>query len=103
MENKKIKVIVGLSGGVDSSVALLKLKEQGYDVEAMYMRNWDSAINNDVLGNPDLMDEVCPQERDYQDAKKVAHQLGIQLHRVDFIEEYWDSVFSFFLSEYKKK
>ena len=80
MENKKIKVIVGLSGGVDSSVALLKLKEQGYDVEAMYMRNWDSAINNDVLGNPDLMDEVCPQERDYQDAKKVAHQLGIQLH-----------------------
>lgn len=48
------------------------------------------------------MDEVCPQERDYQDAKKVAHQLGIQLHRVDFIEEYWDSVFSFFLSEYKK-
>ena len=103
MENKKIKVIVGLSGGVDSSVALLKLKEQGYDVEAMYMRNWDSAINNDVLGNPDLMDEVCPQERDYQDAKKVAHLLGIQLHRVDFIEEYWDSVFSFFLSEYKKK
>ena len=53
MENKKIKVIVGLSGGVDSSVALLKLKEQGYDVEAMYMRKWDSAINNDVLGNPD--------------------------------------------------
>ena len=98
----KKRVVLGLSGGVDSAVAAYLLKEQGYDVEAMYMRNWDSAINNDVLGNPDLMDEVCPQERDYQDAKKVAHQLGIQLHRVDFIEEYWDSVFSFFLSEYKK-
>ena len=82
MENKKIKVIVGLSGGVDSSVALIKLIEQGYDVEAMYMRNWDSAINNDVLGNPDLMDDVCPQERDYQDALAVANTLGIKLHRV---------------------
>jgi len=100
--NKKPKVIVGLSGGVDSSVALIKLLEQGYDVEAMYMRNWDSAVNNDVLGNPDLLDDVCPQERDYQDAKKVAEKLGVKLHRVDFIEEYWNSVFAYFLSEYKK-
>ncbi len=102
MENKKIKVIVGLSGGVDSSVALIKLIEQGYDVEAMYMRNWDSAINNDVLGNPDLMDDVCPQERDYQDALAVANTLGIKLHRVDFIDEYWDNVFTYFLDEYRK-
>ena len=87
MSERKPKVIVGLSGGVDSSVALIRLKEQGYDVEAMYMRNWDSAVNNDVMGNPDLMDDVCPQERDYQDAKKVAEQLGIKLHRVDFIEK----------------
>lgn len=101
-ENKKPKVIVGLSGGVDSSVALIKLLEEGYDTEAMYMRNWDSAVNNDVLGNPDLMDDVCPQERDFQDAKKVAERLGVKLHRVDFIEEYWDSVFAYFLSEYKK-
>lgn len=99
---KKPKVIVGLSGGVDSSVALIRLLEQGYDVEAMYMRNWDSAVNNDVLGNPDLMDDVCPQERDYQDAKKVAERLNVKLHRVDFIEEYWNSVFEYFLSEYKK-
>lgn len=102
MSERKPKVIVGLSGGVDSSVALIRLKEQGYDVEAMYMRNWDSAVNNDVMGNPDLMDDVCPQERDYQDAKKVAEQLGIKLHRVDFIEEYWNSVFAYFLSEYRK-
>ena len=102
MEIKKTKVIVGLSGGVDSAVALVRLIEQGYDVEAMFMRNWDSAVNNDVMGNPDLLDDVCPQERDYQDAKKVADQLGIKLHRVDFIEEYWNSVFAYFLSEYKK-
>lgn len=102
MENKKPKVIVGLSGGVDSSVALIKLLNQGYDVEAMYMRNWDSAVNNDILGNPDINDDVCPQEKDYQDAKKVAEQLGIILHRVDFIEEYWNSVFSYFLAEYRK-
>ncbi len=102
MEKRKPKVIVGLSGGVDSSVSLIKLLEQGYDVEAMFMRNWDSAVNNDILGNPDLMDDVCPQEKDYQDAKKVAEQLGVKLHRVDFIEEYWNSVFIFFLEEYKK-
>lgn len=102
MTDKKSKVIVGLSGGVDSSVALIKLLEAGYNVEAMYMRNWDSAVNNDVLGNPDLLDDVCPQERDYQDAKMVAKQLGIKLYRVDFIEEYWNSVFEHFLSEYRK-
>ena len=95
------KVILGLSGGVDSSVALQVLKSEGYDVEAMFMRNWDSATNNDILGNPDLDDDVCPQEKDYQDAKMVADELGITLHRVDFIEEYWDTVFSYFLDEYR--
>ena len=102
MENKKTKVIVGLSGGVDSAVALINLINEGYDVEAMFMRNWDSAVNNDVMGNPDLLEDVCPQEKDYQDAVKVAEKLGIKLHRVDFIEEYWNSVFAYFLEEYKK-
>ena len=97
-----MKVILGLSGGVDSSVALKLLKDEGYDVEAMFMRNWDSATNNDILGNPDIDDDVCPQEKDYQDAEKVANQLGVKLNRVDFIEEYWDTVFKYFLDEYKK-
>ena len=96
-----MKVILGLSGGVDSSVALKLLKDQGYDVEAMFMRNWDSATNNDILGNPDISDDVCPQEKDFQDAQKVCEELGIKLHRIDFIEEYWDTVFTYFLNEYK--
>lgn len=95
------KVIVGLSGGVDSSVAIYELQKQGYDVEAMFMRNWDSATNNDILGNPDLGEDVCPQEKDYQDAVKVAEKLNVKLHRVDFIEEYWDNVFQYFIAEYK--
>lgn len=99
---KKPKVLVGLSGGVDSSVAALLLLQQGYDVEGVFMRNWDSATNFDFKGNPTLYDETCEQEKDYQDAKKVAETLGIPLHRVDFIHEYWDRVFTYFLDEYKK-
>lgn len=101
-DKSNTKVIVGLSGGVDSAASVIRLKEEGYNVEAIYMRNWDSALNNDLLGNPTIMDEVCPQEKDYQDAVKVASKLGITLHRVDFIQEYWDSVFEYFLSEYRK-
>lgn len=100
-ECDSMKVILGLSGGVDSSVALKLLKDQGYDVEAMFMRNWDSATNNDILGNPDIDDDVCPQEKDYQDALHVANELGVKLNRIDFIEEYWDTVFTYFLNEYK--
>ncbi len=96
------KVIVGLSGGVDSSVAAKVLLDQGYDVEGLFMRNWDSTTNNDLLGNPDALNDVCAQELDYQDAKMVADKLGIKLHRVDFIKEYWDNVFTYFLDEYKK-
>jgi len=98
-----MKVIVGLSGGVDSAVAAYLLKKQGYEVVGAFMRNWDSTLNNDFLGNPNHPGEegICPQEEDYLDAKKVADKLGIQLLRIDFIKEYWDNVFSYFINEYK--
>jgi len=99
---EKKKVIIGLSGGVDSSVAAHLLIQDGrYEVEGMFMRNWDSATNNDFRGNNTIDDDVCPQEIDYADAVKVANQLGITLHRVDFVQEYWDRVFTYFLDEYK--
>lgn len=97
-----MKVMIGLSGGVDSAVAAYLLKEQGYEVIGAFMRNWDAFANNDFLGNPTINDNQCPQEKDYQDAQKVAEQLGIPLLRIDFIKEYWDHVFSFFISEYEK-
>ena len=95
-------VVIGISGGVDSSVAALLLKEQGYRVIGLFMRNWDSTINNDYLGNPNLDHDICPQEEDYNDAKKVCEKLDIPLHRVDFVKEYWDNVFTYFLEELKK-
>lgn len=95
-------VVVGLSGGVDSSVAAYILKEQGYRVIGVFMKNWDSALNHDVLGNPTLNNEVCENERDFQDVKLVAESLGIEYHSVDFVKEYWDRVFTYFLDEYKE-
>ncbi|MFA5481659.1 MAG: tRNA 2-thiouridine(34) synthase MnmA, partial [Bacilli bacterium] len=90
----KTKVMIGLSGGVDSAVAAYLLKEQGYEVIAAFMRNWDAMTNNDVLGNPTIDDPQCPQEKDYEDALDVAQKLDIPLLRIDFVKEYWDDVFS---------
>ena len=95
------KVVIGMSGGVDSSVAAYLLKEQGYEVIGLFMRNWDSMINNDINGNPNLDNNICPQEQDYNDALSVCKKLNIELHRVDFIKEYWDNVFTYFLNELK--
>ena len=97
------KVVIGMSGGVDSSVSAILLKEQGYEVIGLFMRNWDSLMNNDVFGNDSLKNnDICPQEQDYNDALKVCEKLGIELHRIDFVKEYWDYVFTYFLDELKK-
>ena len=92
-------VVVGMSGGVDSAVAAYLLKKQGYNVKALFMRNWDSTINGEDFQNDDI---ICPQERDYNDALLVCKKLDIPLYRVDFIKEYWDYVFKYFLEELKK-
>lgn len=98
MPQKGSKVAVMLSGGVDSSVVAKLLLDDGYKVEAFFMRNWDSSTNLE-LNNILTEDEICQQEEDYNDAKLVAKHLGIKLHRVDFVKEYWDDVFSVFLKE----
>jgi len=84
-------VMVGLSGGVDSAVACALLLEQGYRVEALFMKNWDE---DDEPG-------YCPAEQDLADARAVADMLGIRLHTVSFSSEYWDRVFEYFLAEYR--
>ena len=96
------KVIIGISGGVDSAVAAYLLKKQGYDVEGLFMRNWDSTLNNDINGNPTLNNNICTQEQDYNDALNICKKLDIKLHRIDFVKEYWDYVFTYFLDELKK-
>jgi tRNA-specific 2-thiouridylase len=82
------RVIVGLSGGVDSAVAALLLKEHGWDVQGLFMSNWDEED-----------DSYCTAAQDYQDARAVAHELGIPLHRVSFAAEYRARVFAHFLDE----
>lgn len=91
MNNHAKRVIVGLSGGVDSSVAALLLLQQGFQVEALFMKNWEAEDN----------DAHCLTEKDFLDAQKVCHQLKIPLHTVNFSEEYWDKVFEHFLSEHR--
>lgn len=84
------RVIVGLSGGVDSSVAALRLKAQGYAVEGLFMKNWEEDSNS----------QHCPYESDLKDVISICKTLDIKLHTVNFAQEYWQDVFSHFLDEY---
>lgn len=84
-------VIVGLSGGVDSSVTALLLKEQGYDVQGLFMKNWEE----------DDTSTYCTVEEDLADVRNICNTIGIPLHTVNFSQEYWQHVFSHFLDEYK--
>lgn len=83
--------MIGLSGGVDSSVSALLLKQQGYTVEALFMKNWEE----------DDTEEYCAAETDLADAQQVCDVLDIPLHTVNFASEYWERVFAHFLAEYK--
>ena len=89
--NSSKKVIVGMSGGVDSSVSALLLMEQGYRVEGLFMKNWEE----------DDGTEYCTAKEDFADAQSVADTLGIKLHGANFAAEYWDNVFEHFLDEYR--
>jgi tRNA-specific 2-thiouridylase len=89
--NHITKVIVGMSGGVDSSVTALLLQQQGYAVEGLFMKNWDE----------DDGSEYCTAKADLADAQEVADKLGIPLHTANFASEYWDNVFEHFLAEYQ--
>src|SRR5699024_772114 len=89
--NEKKRVVVGMSGGVDSSVTALLLKEQGYDVIGVFMKNWD---DTDESG-------FCSATEDYEDVVKVANQIDIPYYTVNFEKEYWNKVFTYFLEEYK--
>lgn len=90
-DNSNTRVVVGMSGGVDSSVTALLLKEQGYDVIGIFMKNWDDTDENGV----------CTATEDYKDVAKVAAQIGIPYYSVNFEKEYWDRVFEYFLAEYR--
>ena len=94
------KVVIGMSGGVDSSVAAIMLQKQGYEVIGLFMRNWDSLADGEMNG-PTTTSGICPQEEDYNDAKAVCEALNIPLYRKDFVKEYWNYVFTYFLEELK--
>ena len=80
---KSEKIIVGMSGGVDSSVAAALLIEQGYEVEGLFMKNWEEDDDEDY----------CAAQIDLADARSVCDELGIKCHTINFASEYWDRVF----------
>lgn len=90
-ENSQKKVICGMSGGVDSSVSAFILQQQGYQVEGLFMKNWEEDDDTDY----------CTAAADLADAQAVCDKLGIKLHKINFAAEYWDNVFEHFLTEYK--
>ena len=92
LKNAEKTVVVGMSGGVDSSVAALITKLQGYRVLGLFMKNWDET-------NPD---GTCSADDDYQDVIKVCEKLDVPYYSVNFVKEYWDGVFTEFLEDYKK-
>ncbi len=91
MENKNKTVVIGMSGGVDSSVAALLLKNEGYNVIGLFMHNWEESDENGV----------CSATEDYEDVKRVCNKIGIPYYSVNFAKEYMDRVFKEFLEEYK--
>ena len=90
-QNATKKVVCGMSGGVDSSVSAFILQQQGYQVEGLFMKNWEEDDDTDY----------CTAAADLADAQAVCDKLGIKLHKINFAAEYWDNVFEHFLSEYK--
>ena len=90
-DNTNVRVIVGMSGGVDSSVAAQCLIDQGYQVEGLFMKNWEQ----------DDEENYCAAAEDLNDAQQVCDKLNIKLHSVNFADQYWDRVFENFLDEYK--
>ncbi len=89
--NSQEKVIVGMSGGVDSSVAAYLLREQGYEVIGLFMKNWEGDDN----------EGYCPAAQDAADAAAVCQKLAIPFHTVNFAQDYWNNVFEYFLAEYQ--
>jgi tRNA-uridine 2-sulfurtransferase len=91
------KAVIALSGGVDSAISAYFLKQQGYEVTAIFMQNWDDYLNS----NKNQL-SICSQTEDWKDAQKVADKLAIPLIKINFIQEYWNEVFASFLDDLKK-
>ena len=85
------RIVVGMSGGVDSAVAALLLKRQGYDVVGVFMKNWEESDENGI----------CTADEDFSQVRAVCDRIGIPYYSVNFTQAYWDRVFTYFLEEYR--